>query len=100
MEEKFVSNVATKTGVNPAIIQMIFAFIAQLLAGCTPKPTPAQLIAGHGGRGRILLFRAIKEGGGIPAWSADGRALHAAILTEAAATPEADMGEFMSACCQ
>jgi hypothetical protein len=95
--EAHVNNVATKTGISPAIIQAIIAAIMSMISGCNPTPTPALLKTGGNGWGSFVIRRAVRSVG-IKPWGDEGTKIHDAILAEGTTLSDDEAATFVSLC--
>ena len=95
--EAHVNNIATKTGISPAIIQAIIAAIMSIISGCKPTPTPASLKTGGNGWGTFIIRRAIRQNG-IRPFSEEGTKIHDAILAEASTMGDDEAATFVCLC--
>lgn len=82
--EKYLSELSAKTGIDPATLAALLAFIAQMVQMCFPKPAPTQLVANTFGN-RIRLAMAMRDNG-IRPLSTQGKALTTAIFEDSVPT--------------
>jgi len=94
--ETYIANVSTGSGISPAIITAILAFISSMISVCPKPPTPAALIQGGGVFGRFALARAVREVAGIRPLSPEGQKLIEVMQSEASKVSEGDATLFLS----
>ena len=92
----YITAVAADVGISPAIIQMIIAFVMQLIAGCNPAPTPSEVKTGSM-RWNIAVYRGMIVAG-VRMYSPQGLAVMAAMQKHAALVTDADAAQFLSDC--